>query len=78
MIIGNKHCGIYFIIYGIERFFVEGLRQDSLMLGSIRVAQLVSVIMFISGIIFIIVSFRKHVDFVEKDTNKGRKKVKNV
>ena len=41
----------YFIIYGIERFFVESLRQDSLMLFNIKVAQLVSIIMIISGII---------------------------
>lgn len=66
-------CGIYFIMYGIERFFVEGLRQDSLMLGSIKVAQLVSIIMIIAGVIFIIMSLVKKVPFlIEND----RKKVK--
>lgn len=29
----------YFILYSIGRFFIEGLRIDSLMLGSLRVAQ---------------------------------------
>ena len=57
-------CGIYFIIYGIERFFVESLRQDSLMIGTIKVAQLVSIIMFIVGIVFIICSCIKKVPFL--------------
>lgn len=74
-------CGIYFIIYGIERFMVEALRQDSLMLGSIRVAQLVSIIMIISGIIFIIFSLIKKVPYIEpvkqEKSSKKRKKALN-
>ncbi|MDD3187414.1 MAG: prolipoprotein diacylglyceryl transferase [Bacilli bacterium] len=46
---------LYMIWYGIGRCFVEGLRTDSLMLGEIRVAQLVSAAMIISGIILYIV-----------------------
>lgn len=42
---------IYFIWYGIGRFFIESLRTDSLMIGDIKVAQLVSIIMLITGII---------------------------
>lgn len=57
--------GIYFIIYGIERFFVEGLRQDSLMIGPIKIAQLVSIIMLIFGIVFIVVSNIKKVPYIE-------------
>ncbi len=34
---------LYGILYSTGRFFIEGMRTDSLMLGSIRVAQLVSV-----------------------------------
>ena len=49
-----KHNGAqffaYFIGYGIVRFFVEGLRTDSLMLGSIRMAQLTSVVFLAVGI----------------------------
>ena len=41
---------IYFIAYGILRFFVEGLRTDSLMVGPIRMAPLTSVIYLILGI----------------------------
>jgi len=42
---------IYFILYGIIRFFIESLRMDSLMLFNVKVAQLVSIIMMIIGII---------------------------
>ena len=41
----------YFIGYGIVRFFVEGMRTDSLMIGSLRTAQLISIIFIIAGII---------------------------
>lgn len=44
----------YLAWYSIERFFVEGLRTDSLMLGSIRIAQVVSIIMFVVGIVMFI------------------------
>lgn len=43
--------GFYLIWYGITRFLIESLRADSLMLGSIKVAQLVSIIYIIAGII---------------------------
>lgn len=46
--------GIYLVWYSIGRIFVEGLRGDSLMFGSIKVAQLVSLILIIAGIILII------------------------
>lgn len=47
---------IYLIWYSIGRFFVEGLRTDSLMLTSnIRVAQLVSIILIVISIVLIIV-----------------------
>lgn len=45
---------LYGIFYSIERFFVEGLRTDSLMLGSLRMAQVVSVIIFMLFLIFYI------------------------
>ena len=46
---------LYLIWYSIGRFFVEGLRTDSLMLTShIRVAQLVSIILIIIGMTLII------------------------
>ena len=42
--------GTYFILYGIIRFLIESLRQDSLMLGNIKIAQLVSIISILAGI----------------------------
>ncbi len=50
----------YFVGYGIVRFFVEGLRTDSLMLGSIRMAQLVSVVFVIVGIAGYIYCIYRH------------------
>ncbi|ACK72711.1 prolipoprotein diacylglyceryl transferase [Gloeothece citriformis PCC 7424] len=41
---------IYFIAYSLGRFWIEGLRTDSLMLGSLRIAQVVSIIGVIIGI----------------------------
>ena len=35
---------LYGMLYSLERYFVEGLRTDSLMLGDIRIAQLVSIL----------------------------------
>lgn len=54
----QKHIGVqffsYFIFYGVVRFFVEGLRTDSLMFGPIRMAQLVSIVFIIAGIIGVV------------------------
>lgn len=51
----------YLIWYGIERFIVEGLRTDSLMLGSLKMAQLVSLGMVIFGIVLFIILKRKSI-----------------
>ncbi len=40
---------LYLILYSVGRFFVEGLRTDSLMLGNIRAAQFVSIGVIIIG-----------------------------
>lgn len=56
----NKENGIIFFtylgLYSIGRFFIEGLRTDSLMFGLIRVAQLVSLCGVIIWIVFLIIS----------------------
>ena len=46
----GMQVSIYFMIYGIGRFFIEGYRTDSLYLGSLRISQLVSIILVIMGI----------------------------
>ena len=57
----TKKVGIVFFnyigLYSIGRFFIEGLRTDSLMFGPIRIAQLVSllgIIIWVGYLIFII------------------------
>ena len=49
----------YFIWYGLGRIFIEGLRTDSLYLGSFRISQIVSIILIIVGIIGIIINNMK-------------------
>lgn len=49
-VVGKQIC-FYLIWYGVGRFFIEGLRSDSLYLGTFRVSQIVSIIMIIIGII---------------------------
>lgn len=50
---------LYGILYSIERFFVEGLRTDSLMLGPFRQAQVLSAAVFVLFIIIYIILRRK-------------------
>lgn len=45
---------LYLALYSLGRFFIEGLRTDSLMLGNIRIAQLISII---SAIIAMVIFF---------------------
>lgn len=49
----------YLIWYGFARFFIEIFRTDSLMLGSIKIACVMSVIMFITGIIITVIQNKK-------------------
>jgi prolipoprotein diacylglyceryl transferase len=53
---------LYGVLYSIGRFFVEGLRIDSLMLGNIRVAQLVSLVVITVGLTIIYYRRKKVVD----------------
>ncbi|HHW69715.1 MAG TPA: prolipoprotein diacylglyceryl transferase [Tenericutes bacterium] len=46
---------IYLIWYGIGRFFIESLRTDSLMFNDFRIARIVSILMFIIGVLMFIV-----------------------
>ena len=48
---GQLTC-IYLMWYGLGRLFIESLRTDSLMLGSFKVAQLVSLSCFLIGLLF--------------------------
>lgn len=66
--VDGKQVCFYLIWYGIGRFFIEGLRSDSLYLGSFRISQIVSIIMVIVGIVgnVIIASRRKVMKVEEK------------
>ncbi len=55
--IGNL-TSFYLIWYGIGRFFIEGFRTDSLMLGNLKMAQIVSIGMIIIGILYILICHR--------------------
>ncbi len=61
----RKYCKIgqvtafYLVWYGIGRFFIEGLRTDSLMFSSLKIAQIVSLGMIIIGIIIYIIVTKK-------------------
>ena len=45
---------VYLIWYGVVRFFIESLRTDSLMLGNLRMAQVISIFMVVVGIVLLI------------------------
>ncbi len=72
----EKKCGqatfLYMIFYSILRFFVEGLRTDSLIFLGLRQAQLISIAFIIIGIIGLIYVQKKGKPFkllTEKDVN---------
>lgn len=50
----------YMILYSLGRYFIEGLRTDSLMLGDFRVAQLISLLLIVAGIILYIYTWRRN------------------
>ena len=56
--IGATTC-IYLIWYSLGRFFIGAWRTDSLMLGGFKVAQIISIIMFITGLTYLIILSRK-------------------
>lgn len=42
---------IYGIVYGVGRFFIEGMRTDSLYIGSFRISQIVSILFVVAGVV---------------------------
>lgn len=49
----------YIVGYSIGRFFIEGMRTDSLMLGTIKVAQLLSIILTVTGLSILYLRHKK-------------------
>jgi prolipoprotein diacylglyceryl transferase len=56
---------MYIAWYSFGRFFIEGLRSDSLMLGNLKVSQLVAAIFFVCACVLLVykrVKLREHVE----------------
>lgn len=53
---------LYGILYSSERFFVEGLRTDSLMLGPFKQAQVLSAFIILICIVLYIILRKKHIE----------------
>ena len=51
----------YLLWYGVGRFFIEGMRADSLYLGSIRISQLVAILCVVTGVSFLALLWRKNI-----------------
>ena len=57
---------VYYIgLYSLGRFFIEGLRTDSLMIGPLRMAQVISLVGVIGAII-------AHIYLSKKENNKTK------
>ena len=56
--VGGLTC-VYLIWYSVGRFFIESMRTDSLMLGGFKVAQIISFVLFIIGILGLMIQSRK-------------------
>ena len=55
---GQLTC-LYMMYYGVGRFFIESMRTDSLMLGGFKMAQIISIALFIIGLLGFIIIGRK-------------------
>ena len=73
---------IYLIWYGIGRLCIESLRTDSLMLGNIKIAQLVSILFVIVGVgilVYSIVNYYKENKLEKEEIEKNkRRKIKKA
>ena len=64
---------IYLMWYSLGRFFIEAWRIESLMIGGFKVAQIISVILFITGLVYLIYLSRKgKYEILYNDINAGR------
>ena len=64
---------LYLILYGAGRFLIEGLRTDSLMLGSIRVSQMLSLLLvLVFGMLLIRKRLRKGREADEEPVDLGQ------
>lgn len=59
LLLKGEVLAYYMIWYGSGRFWIEGLRTDSLYLGPIRISQLISLLLIILGL-YLVVSRRRN------------------
>ncbi len=65
---------LYLTLYGTGRFFIEGLRTDSLFLGNFRVSQVISFILVAISIPLLIRNRRKAIDLEIELADSGKSK----
>jgi phosphatidylglycerol---prolipoprotein diacylglyceryl transferase len=76
--VGTLTC-FYLITYSLGRFWIEGLRTDSLTIGFLRIAQIISLtaIAFgILGLIWLYILKRPLLDTVRKEKEEGRSRIR--
>lgn len=54
LLLRGESTALYLIWYGFGRFFIEGMRTDSLYIGSLRVSQIVSIVIILLGVALIV------------------------
>ena len=54
-----NNFSFYLMYYSVVRFLIESMRTDSLMLGGFKVAQIISIILFLIGLGNIMLISRK-------------------
>lgn len=63
---------LYAMLYSVGRFFIESLRTDSLMIGPLRQAQVISVVIFLGGLILYGYLLKK--ERIKKESKKSKRK----
>ena len=58
---------LYMALYGLVRFFIEGIRTDSLMIFNFRISQIVSLILLVSSTVLLVVNNIKHKTALNKE-----------
>ncbi len=56
----GQSLAVYMLMYGIARAWIEGLRTDSLYIGTIRVSQLLSLLIAFAGLLTLFIGFIRH------------------
>ncbi len=56
--VGQLTC-VYLMFYSVGRFFIEAMRTDSLMLGGFKMAQIISIALFVIALLVFMVLSRK-------------------